>query len=106
MTKGEDRRGLPGERIRRVEGEGRHSGEHEWYNWALARNGVYFLKHHENGGELDFFDFATGKTTTILTSHKQPGIGLAVSADSKSILYAEIELEDSNIMQSAAPARF
>jgi Tol biopolymer transport system component/DNA-binding winged helix-turn-helix (wHTH) protein len=74
------------------------AGEHEWYNWALARNGVYFLKHHENGGELDFFDFATGKTTTILTSHKQPGIGLAVSADGKSILYAEIELEDSNIM--------
>jgi Tol biopolymer transport system component/DNA-binding winged helix-turn-helix (wHTH) protein len=74
------------------------AGEHEWYNWALARNGVYFLKHHENGAVLDFFDFATGKTTTILTSDKQPGIGLAVSADGKSILYAEIELEDSNIM--------
>jgi Tol biopolymer transport system component/DNA-binding winged helix-turn-helix (wHTH) protein len=74
------------------------AGEKEWYNWALARNGVYFLEHREKGGALDFFDFATGKTTTILTSDKQPGIGLAVSADGKSILYAEIELEDSNIM--------
>jgi len=74
------------------------AGEKEWYNWALARNGVYFLEHREKGGALDFFDFATGKTTTIVTSDKQPGIGLAVSADGKSILYAEIELEDSNIM--------
>jgi Tol biopolymer transport system component/DNA-binding winged helix-turn-helix (wHTH) protein len=74
------------------------AGEHEWYNWALARNGVYFLEHRENGGALDFFDFTTGKTTTISTLEKQPGIGLAVSADGKSILYTEIELEDSNIM--------
>jgi Tol biopolymer transport system component len=74
------------------------AGEKEWYNWALARNGIYFLEHRENGGALDFFDFATGKTTTIWTSNKQPGVGLAVSADGKSILYAEIELEDSDIM--------
>ena len=57
-----------------------------------------FLEQRGNGGALIFFDFATGKTTTIVTSDKQPGIGLAVSADGKSILYAEIELEDSNIM--------
>ena len=74
------------------------AGEMEWYNWALARNGVYFLEHREKGGALDFFDFATGKTTTILTSDKQPDVGLAVSADGKSILYSEVELEDSNIM--------
>ncbi len=53
------------------------AGEHDWYNWALARNGVYFHEHHENGAVLDFFDFATGKTTTVLTSEKPPGIGLA-----------------------------
>ncbi|PYV80910.1 MAG: hypothetical protein DMG93_17295 [Acidobacteria bacterium] len=74
------------------------AGEKEWYNWALVRNGIYFLEHREKGGALDFVDFATGKTTTIWTSDKQPGVGLAVSADGKSILYAEIELEDSNIM--------
>ncbi len=74
------------------------AGEMEWYNWALARNGIYFLEHREKGGALDFFDFATGKTTTILTSDKQPDVGLAVSADGKSILYSEVELEDSNIM--------
>ena len=74
------------------------AGEMEWYNWALALNGIYFLEHREKGGALDFFDFATGKTTTILTSDKQPDVGLAISADGKSILYSEVELEDSNIM--------
>ncbi len=75
-----------------------HAGGSEWYNWALARNGLYFLRHLAKGGDLDFFDFATGKTTIISTSDKQPGIGLALSADGKSILYAEVDLEDSNIM--------
>jgi Tol biopolymer transport system component/DNA-binding winged helix-turn-helix (wHTH) protein len=70
----------------------------EWYNWALGRSGIYFLQHRAKGGDLNFFDFATGKTTTILTSDKQPGIGLALSADGKSIVYAEVDLEDSNIM--------
>ena len=74
------------------------AGEKEWYNWALAPTGIYFLEHRETGGALIFFDFATGKTTTISTSDKQPGVGLAVSADGKSILYVEVALEDSNIM--------
>jgi Tol biopolymer transport system component/DNA-binding winged helix-turn-helix (wHTH) protein len=74
------------------------AGGFEWYNWALGRSGVYFLQHRAKGGDLNFFDFATGKTTTILTSDKQPGVGFALSADGKSILYAETELEDSNIM--------
>jgi len=74
------------------------AGEKEWYNWALGRSGVYFLKHRAKGGDLDFFDFATGKTTAISTSDKQPGVGLALAADGKSILYAETELEDANIM--------
>ena len=69
------------------------AGEKEWYNWALAPTGIYFLEHRETGGALIFFDFATGKTATVSTSDKQPGVGLAVSADGKSILYVEVALE-------------
>ncbi len=75
------------------------AGENEWYNWALGRSGVYFLQHGAKGGDFDFFDFATSKTTTISTSDKQPGVGLALAADGKTmLLYAETELEDANIM--------
>jgi Tol biopolymer transport system component/DNA-binding winged helix-turn-helix (wHTH) protein len=74
------------------------AGEHEWFNWALSRNGIYFLDHRGNGAVLDFFDFVTSKTTTVLTSDKPPGVGIAVSTDGRSILYAENELEDASIM--------
>jgi Tol biopolymer transport system component len=74
------------------------AGEHAWYNWALARNGIYFLDYHENGAVVEFFDFETAKTTTILTSNRRPSVGLTVSADGRSILYAESELEESSIM--------
>src|SRR5262249_32759626 len=29
------------------------AGGNEWYNWALARNGIYFLRHHKGGAVLD-----------------------------------------------------
>jgi Tol biopolymer transport system component/DNA-binding winged helix-turn-helix (wHTH) protein len=70
----------------------------EWYNWALGRSGVYFLQDRGKGRDLNFFEFATGKTTTISMSDKYPGIGLAWAADGKTILYAETELVDANIM--------
>ena len=74
------------------------AGEHDWFNWALARNGIYFLDHRDNGAVLEFFDFATGKTTTVLTSNRPQSVGLAVTADGRSILYVESELEESSIM--------
>jgi len=74
------------------------AGGDEWYNWALARNGIYFVKHRNGGADFDFFDFATGKIVPSSTSDRQGFLGLAVSADGRSILYSENESEDSTIM--------
>ena len=74
------------------------AGGSEWYNWALARNGIYFLQHAKGGAVLNFFDFATGETVPISTSERQNYIGLALAVDGRSILYAENESEDSTIM--------
>ena len=68
-------------------------GGREWWNWALARNGIYFLD-----DELNFFDFATGKRTSVYASEKPLMMGLAVSPDGKSILYPQIEFAESSIM--------
>jgi Tol biopolymer transport system component/DNA-binding winged helix-turn-helix (wHTH) protein len=68
-------------------------GGREWWNWALARNGIYFLD-----DELKFFDFATGKRTSVYASEKPLIMGLAVSPDGKSILYPQIEVAESSIM--------
>jgi Tol biopolymer transport system component len=69
-------------------------GGQGWWNWALARNGIYFL----DDEKLKFFDFATGKKISVYTSEKALVMGLAVSPDGKSILYPQIEVAESSIM--------
>jgi Tol biopolymer transport system component/DNA-binding winged helix-turn-helix (wHTH) protein len=74
-----------------------------WFNWALARNGIYFrdVKHsrdHDPTGVLNFFDFATRKTIMVSTLDQTGGIGLAVSADGRSILYDGKGEAESSIM--------
>ena len=47
---------------------------------------------------MKFFDFATDKKISISTSDKPLGMGLALSPDSRSILYVQNELAESSIM--------
>jgi Tol biopolymer transport system component/DNA-binding winged helix-turn-helix (wHTH) protein len=71
----------------------------DWYNWALARNGIYFLDSSiRTNATVKFFDFATGKKISISTSDKPPSIGLALSPDARSILYVQGESFESTIM--------
>ena len=71
----------------------------DWYNWALARNGIYFLDSSiRTNATVKFFDFATDKKISISTSDKPLGMGLALSPDSRSILYVQNELAESSIM--------
>jgi Tol biopolymer transport system component/DNA-binding winged helix-turn-helix (wHTH) protein len=71
----------------------------DWYNWALARNGIYFLDSSiRTNATVKFFDFATGKKISISTSDKPPSPGLALSPDGRSILYVQNELAESSIM--------
>jgi Tol biopolymer transport system component/DNA-binding winged helix-turn-helix (wHTH) protein len=62
-----------------------------WYNWALTRNGIYFLTEDPLNGKIKFFDFATGKTISIFALEKPVGDagGLALSPDGKSLLYTQ-----------------
>jgi Tol biopolymer transport system component/DNA-binding winged helix-turn-helix (wHTH) protein len=70
-----------------------------WWDWALGQNGIYFL-HFESysNATIEFFEFATHKVTPIWTLTKPPGFGLSMSADGKSILYVQNEIQQSNIM--------
>jgi Tol biopolymer transport system component/DNA-binding winged helix-turn-helix (wHTH) protein len=62
-----------------------------WYNWALTRNGIYFLTEDPLNGKIKFFDFASGKTISIFALEKPVGDagGLALSPDGKSLLYTQ-----------------
>jgi len=70
-----------------------------WWDWALARNGIYFLDFESYyNATVEFFDFSTHKITPIWTLTKPPGFGLSMSADGRSILYVQNEIQQSNIM--------
>lgn len=73
----------------------------DWWNWALIRNGIYFFDQSRAGSsaDLDFLDFATRKKIRVTTTEK-PCLGLAVSPDGRSILYAHNEpgAEESTII--------
>ena len=62
-----------------------------WWNWSLARNGIYFFGSN-NGTKsgVNFFDFASGKKI-LLAAVDRPSAGLAMSPDGKSILYVQNE---------------
>ena len=72
-----------------------------WFNWCLVRTGIYFLNRDvKPNGEIEFFNFATRKTTPVLSLQKTAPVfgGLAVSPDGRSLLYVQNEFDDSNIM--------
>jgi Tol biopolymer transport system component/DNA-binding winged helix-turn-helix (wHTH) protein len=86
-----------------------------WYNWGLTPSGIYFLHPEDfsldsrSGSDflnhveplktmVDFFEFASHKTTHISTLDKPTGWGLAVAPDGRSLLYVETEFEESSIM--------
>jgi Tol biopolymer transport system component len=70
-----------------------------WPNWVLTPEGIYFLRFDKSpNATIQFLDFATHKTVPIWTLEKEPGWGLSISQDAKSILYVQNEFAESNIM--------
>ncbi len=87
---------LPGGEETRILDE--PSGD-DWYNWALGRNGIYLLNRTAQPKEaIEYFDFVTGKKTTILLPDKRVDYGVIVSPDERSILYGQNDLYQSSLI--------
>ena len=70
----------------------------EWADWAVVPGGMYFLDSRSSPKPiLEFFDFATGRRTSISALDGEPQ-GLAVSPDRKSILYSQMDQNNEGIM--------
>ena len=70
-----------------------------WPDWGVTANGIYYLRYRKfRVVTIEFFEFATGKTIPIWTLEKEPGWGLSVSRDGKSIVYIQSEFAESNLM--------
>ena len=70
-----------------------------WPNWGVTADGIYYLKFGEFPVvTIDFFEFATGKSIPVWTLEKEPGWGLSLSHDGKSLVYIQNEFSESNLM--------
>jgi hypothetical protein len=47
---------------------------------------------------IEFLDFASGKTFPVWKLEKEPGWGLSLSSDGKSLVYLQNEFAESDIM--------
>ena len=70
--------------------------------WALVDNGIYFVNPKSTPhATIEFFNFATGRTTKIATVEKDLHLvypSLAVSPDGQSLLYVQVDSFESDIM--------
>lgn len=72
---------------------------HAWPNWAVTPSGIYFLEFGKSRrGAIKFLDLASLKILTLWTLENEPGWGLSVSCDGKSIVYIQDEYAESSIM--------
>jgi Tol biopolymer transport system component/DNA-binding winged helix-turn-helix (wHTH) protein len=69
-------------------------------NFVVADKGLYFLAVGDGPANtsIDFYDFATGKRTTLLPLGKEHWWGMALSPDQRSVLYSVIDSSGSNLM--------
>jgi serine/threonine protein kinase/Tol biopolymer transport system component len=75
------------------------TGGSDWYNWALARNGIYFLNRAAEPREsIEYFDLATSKTTTILVPDRRADFGVTLSPDERLLVYAQNDVYQSNLV--------
>jgi serine/threonine protein kinase/Tol biopolymer transport system component len=75
------------------------SGDGDWYNWALGRNGIYLLNRSAQPKEaIEYFELATGKRSTILFPDRRVDYGVAVAPDERSIMYAQNDLYQSSLI--------
>jgi Tol biopolymer transport system component len=66
--------------------------------WAVAEKGIYFVEREGTGGwVIEFFSFATRGLTRVAAMERPPGFGLAVSPDTRWLLYTQVDVNSTDI---------
>ncbi len=75
-------------------------GVHDWSTWAVTDRGIYFVSYATPGARnsLQFYRFSTAETRRIAEIGKPAFIGLSVSPDGRSILYTQVDRDESDLM--------
>ena len=65
-------------------------------NWVVVPGGIFFLPNDR--WSLEYFDFASRKISHLVEISGEPVMGISVSQDRRSLVYARLQQADSDIM--------
>jgi Tol biopolymer transport system component len=70
------------------------------YNFAVTEQGLYFTRERSSDGssEVQYLNFSTGAISDIARIEGSVDLGLAVSPDRKSLVFAQADYRGSNLM--------
>lgn len=77
-----------------------------WGNWALAPQGIYYMREEPRGWTIALYDLATRTSQAVhtMTAISAGGdSGLAVSANGHTLLYCQVDRETGNIVIADLP---
>ena len=71
-----------------------------WGQWALADDGIYFIKTRQSPSGVDVFSFSNARITTVVGLDKLNDFvsGFAISPDHRQVLFAQRDPINSDIM--------
>ena len=67
--------------------------------WTVRPNGIYFYQMVEGKPQIRVLDFATRRISTVLMPEQiTPGVGLDISPDGRTLLYAQVDHRTDGLM--------
>ena len=81
------------------------TGLNSWSDFAVVDEGIFYVLQATAGGRqsIQFYKFATGTSSAIVTLERPLFVGLTASADGRSILYSQVDRDESDLMIADLP---
>ena len=67
-------------------------------DFDVVADGIYFIQESDSGDTIRFYDFASGKTTIVLSIQGRRGPGLSVSPDRHWLLFSKFNPVQGDLM--------
>jgi Tol biopolymer transport system component len=65
---------------------------------TVFEKGIYYIDQPEGEARLQFYDLATGRSTTVARNLGVVGLGLTVSPDGRTILFSRVTSSVNDLM--------
>ena len=66
--------------------------------FVVLERGIYYINQPSGEARLQFFDFTTGRSTTVAHNLGEVRLALTASADGRTILYSRVDSSVDDLM--------